>query len=132
MQTLTTAADVRSFFAANPARLDALSEAAQKTVRADADGNFPKGRIHPEARADFNSDHKGKAAYKEGAVRTVELAYVHVQPSGRKVRKTVNLPVEAIRGLAAENDPNLIGARGPLSKAAIEAAAEQYALVAAG
>lgn len=131
MQTLTTASDVRKFLSApeNADLFNTLSEAAKRTIVGSED-KAPRGRIHPDARDAFNSVHKGKSAYKEGTPRTVELSYRRKQPSGRTVKATVNLPESAIRGLAAEAGV-AVGERGPLSKAVLVAAGEQYAKVAA-
>jgi hypothetical protein len=116
-----TAKDVRSFYAdpANADRLANLSEAAQRTVVV-TDGKAPRGRIHPEAREDFNSDRKPSQQYNEGAPKTVTLTYKHTQPSGRKVNKKVAVSEVEARTLAGE----VAGKRGPLSKAALVAAGE--------
>lgn len=115
-----TAKNVRAFYAdpANADRLAALSEAAQRTVVA-TDGKAPRGRIHPEARADFNSDRKPSERYNEGAPKTVRLTYRRVTASGSRP-KTVAVAEPKARELAGE----VAGARGPLSKAALEAAGE--------
>jgi hypothetical protein len=117
----TTAADVRNYFRTNEAALTALSAEAQATVRKGA-----RGRLHPEAREAFNANVKPSKRYAEGTPKTVPLSYKHVQPSGRKVTKTVALPESKIRALAAAAGVP-VGKRGPLSKAAMVAAGENYA-----
>lgn len=58
---MTTAANVRNFFNADPKRLDALSPAARHTVEV-VEGKSPRGRIHPEAVA-LHNRRKPKAKY---------------------------------------------------------------------
>jgi hypothetical protein len=111
-----TASDVREHFRNDQAAFDALSEAAQNTVAKGA-----RGRLHPEAREAFNKGRKPSEQYGEGAPRTIALTYKHVTKSAPKGRnKTVHIPEAEARALAGE----VAGKRGPLSKAALVAAAE--------
>lgn len=112
-----TAGEVRAHFQGNESALSALSEAAQHTVKSGA-----RGRIHPEARDAFNEGRKPSEQYNEGAPRTVALTYRRVTSSGSRNRK-VFVPESEARGLAGE----VAGERGPLSKAAREAAGERLA-----
>ena len=122
-----TAAQVRAHFQdeGNADALAALSEGAQHTVVKGS-----RGRIHPDARAAFNEGRKPSEQYREGAPRTVALTYRHVTASAPKGRnKRVFVPEAEARTLAGE----VAGERGPLSKAAREAAGEALAaLVNAG
>lgn len=113
-----TAAQVREHFQdeANVEAFNALSEAAQHTVKAGS-----RGRLHPEAREAFNSGRKPSEQYREGAQRTVALTYKRITKSAPKGRAKVGHVSEVdARALAG----SLAGKRGPLSKAALEAAGE--------
>lgn len=112
-----TAGEVRSYFQGNEDAFNALSEAAQHTVRKGS-----RGRIHPEARESFNKGRKPSEQYREGAPRTVALTYKRVTSSGSR-NKTVHVPEAQARTLAGE----VAGERGPLSKAARAAAGEALA-----
>ena len=57
--SLVTAAQVRAYYNADPKRMARLSEAAQRTVRYDAEGRAPKGRLHPDAFQEARGAAKG-------------------------------------------------------------------------
>jgi hypothetical protein len=115
-----TAGDVREHFRSNAKAMAALPEAAQHTLREGA-----RGRLHPEVIAAFNKGKSPSKRYNEGTPRTVALTYKRVTKSGSRA-KQVALPESQIRALAAEAGFP-VGARGPLSEAALVAAGEQYA-----
>jgi hypothetical protein len=66
------AADVRTYFNANPKRLARLSPEARKTVEA-VDGKFPKGRLHPQAIKENNSSRPTRQ-YVPGATAAAKAA----------------------------------------------------------
>lgn len=120
MNLPVTAANVRSHFQDSAKALANLPEAAQSTVVKGA-----RGRLHPEVIAAFNKGKAPSKRYVEGTPRTVVLNYKRVTKSGSRT-KSVALPESAIRALAVEAGAE-VGLRGPLSKAAMVAAGEQYA-----
>lgn len=109
------ASEVRAFLKANPSL---VTDAARASVNG-------RGRLHPEAREAFNTspENKGKREYAEGNPATMTLTYPATGPKGRRVTRKALLPKDTVRALAGD----LAGQRGPLSKAAITAAAEAYA-----
>jgi hypothetical protein len=107
-------ADVRAYFQGDTEALASLSEDAQATVVKGA-----RGRIHPEARDKFNEGKRPSEQYTEGTPRTVALSYRRVTQSGSRL-KHVQVREDQARVLAGET----AGERGPLSKAAREAAGE--------
>jgi hypothetical protein len=116
-----TAAVVRAHFQGDETALGALSEAAQATVRKGA-----RGRLHPEVREAYNKGRKPSQRYTEGTPRMISLSYRHTQPSGRTVKREVAITEAEARSLASEAGVE-VGKRGPLSKAGLVAAGEQYA-----
>ena len=94
-----TARDLRTYFNADPKRLDRLSPEARKTVEA-VEGKFPKGRVSPEAIADHNRHRK--VQYVSGASQAASA-------SAREA-------AQARRAAAAEAGFT-VGTRGPLPKA---------------
>lgn len=107
-----TAKTVRAFFRQNP---DLVPEGAEKFLNEKARGRMP--RVVSEIFAE-----KSGMVYAEGNTETVTLTYRHTQPSGRTVKKTVDLPLAEVRRLAGDK----AGKRGRLSAAALEAAGEAY------
>lgn len=101
-----TAADVRAFYKANPARLAKLDAKAQATVVRE-DGGKIRGRLHPEVITDFNKGRKPERQYSGQGNRT---AQAHAEA---KATRQVLM------------DAGLAGAKGPLSKAAKEFLATQ-------
>jgi hypothetical protein len=93
-----TAAQVRAFVSANPKMLDGLSPEARHTVN-------NRGRLHREVIKAYNKGVKPEKQYVLGA-------------SGRAVAaKAAQRAQAAEKGIA-------VGARGPLSKAALAALSE--------
>lgn len=118
-----TTKDVRAFYVANPTRLSTLSGDAILTVTG-RDGKAPRGRLHPDVRADYNTDHKGKFAYAEGTERTQVIEYRRTQPSGRKVKAEARMTDKALREAAVALGLAGPDSRGPLSKAALAGISE--------
>lgn len=95
-----TASDLRTFLNADPKRLAALSPEARRTVEADANGRFPKGRLHKEAIALNNKRRPGK-----------------VYSTGNTLAAVNQAKAEALTlRVAAFNADFQVGARGPLPK----------------
>lgn len=101
-KSTVTARSLREFYNADPKRLARLSDQARRTVEADSEGRFPKGRVHPEAREDHNK--RRRVTYTEGATK-----------------QTLIDRTEARQALVAQG---LAGKRGPLSKATKQALAQ--------
>ena len=93
-----TAADVRAFYRANPARLAKLPEDAQRTLAEGA-----RGRLSPKVIADYNKGRKPERQYVLGA------------------GKAQKAEAAALREKAVAMGA---GKRGPLPKAVREALAQ--------
>lgn len=113
---------VRQFFTDNPG----LVPEGDKTVGTPPEIGF-RGRVSAKAKQIFAEKNpntvfaEGKSAPKNAATQT--LTYQHRQPSGRTVKKTVDLPLSEIRSLAGD----AAATRGRLTPAALEAAGNAYA-----
>lgn len=108
-----TAKTVRAYFAANPT---AAPEGVDVDRLVSSRGRMPRAAVEA-----FNKAHRGAGRYVEGNEDTILVTYRHTQPSGRKVKRTEAVPVTKVRAMAGD----LAGKRGPLSKAAIDAAIER-------
>jgi len=105
-----TSQDVRAYFTSNPKKVPA---GAEKSVQKSC-----KGRVAVSAIEAFNSDKSHGMRYVEGQGAHVALTY-----KARNHREvTVHLPRTQVRALAGKT-----GARGPLSKRDMDAAAQAYA-----
>lgn len=108
-----TPADVRTFLTANP---DLIPEGSTVGDR---------GRLSQAVKDVYVAHHPDTEIVKAPTVVqknvTKTLTYTHIQPSGKKVKKTVDLPVAEIRALAGAKPV------GRLSAAAMEKAGEAYA-----
>jgi hypothetical protein len=115
-----TAAEVRDF-------VQALVINGEVTLSEKATHNLnSRGRLHPEVTEAHNSRVTAKRRYVEGATKTVTLDYRRTQPSGRTVAAQAAVTEANLRDLARRAGAT-VGARGPLSDAAIKAASEQFA-----
>lgn len=113
MQAPATAKDVRQFFAAFP---ELVPTEAAHTVDVSA-----KGRIHPAAREVFN-ECSGRE-YTEGTKSHAVLPYTKVSKSGARLKREAMIPKADIIRLSGRP----VSKRGPLSKAELSAAADNYA-----
>lgn len=109
-----TGTDVRNFYRANPTLAAKFSEHDRKALAAGARGRLPesmrKGIVKDAGRR-----------FAEGTAKTVPLTIAKVQ--GGKTRKVVkHIPEVEARRLAG----SVAGKRGPLSAAALKAAAANY------
>ncbi len=112
---------VRAYFNENPNKVPD----GDKTVGPKSAG---RGRISQPARAVFAKETGVTEFYEKPSKgktepQTVTLTYRHTQPSGRKVKKSVDLTMTEVRGLLGPEAPQ----RGRLSAASLEAAGEAYA-----
>jgi hypothetical protein len=98
-----TAADLRSFFRADPKRMEALSPEAQVTVREGA-----RGKVHPEAVA-LHNKRRRTVQYVTGATKATASA--------------AKAEAQAQRAAAAKAG-HTVGKRGPLPKAFRESLAQ--------
>lgn len=114
---------IRAFFTANPD----LTPEGDKTVGPNSAG---KGRISQGAREVYFAQHPDQTFLEHDSkakkVSTIDLTYVHTQPSGRKVNKTVTLPLSEVRDLVPDAPR-----QGRVGKAMLEAASVAYASKAA-
>lgn len=111
---------VRSYFLENPK----FVPEGDKTVGPKSAG---RGRISQPAREVFAKKTGVVGFYEKpskvkSVPQTVTLTYKHVQPSGRKVNKTVDLSMTEVRTLLGPEAPQ----RGRLSAASLEAASVAY------
>jgi hypothetical protein len=104
-RSLATAAEVRNWLVSHPKSLARLSTKAQATVVPNDKGQFPKGRLSPEASEAFNKGQR-KAEYVLGATKVTVAAQRKAAVAARKA---------ATR--KASRKGIVIGARGPLPKA---------------
>lgn len=105
-----TAAQVREFLNANPVEGETVGK---------------RGRFKPSQVERFNEAHKGVMRYTEGAeVPTVPLKVSITSKSGKTRKETRMFTKGEVRALATEG--GVPSVKGPLSKAALEAAAEAY------
>lgn len=95
-----TAREVRVFLSADPKRLAALSPEARATVEPDAEGRFPKGRLHREA-VKVHNQRRRTAQYVSGATKAANTA---------AKEQAVALRAQAVKA------GYTVGARGPLPK----------------
>jgi hypothetical protein len=101
-KSTVTAAEVRAFLSADPKRLASLSPEARKTVEPNAEGKFPKGRLHKEAIKAHNSRRKTRQ-YVLGATRDAANAQREAAKAARAA-----LVAQGVK----------VGTRGPLPKVA--------------
>lgn len=108
-----------------------LRKATGADVRAWAKENQvqvgARGRFSADVQKQFNSAHKGVMKYTPGNVETIDLKVrVTSAKSGKTRLETKPFSKSEVRAMAAKTME--VPAKGPFSKAVLEAAAANYSL----
>lgn len=105
-----------------------IKQATGADVRAWATENGvevgKRGRFSADVQKAFNDSNKGVMKYTPGNVETIDLKVTVTSGSGKTRKEFRPFSKSEVRALAAQTLD--VPAKGPLSKAALEAAAANY------